>query len=185
MNKATEVVPCVTVTEEHWKAMIDLQKTQIALLEQIRDTLPSLATKEELTAEMDQQIDILTKYSDACRDETAEFQVLLKELATDTENRMTTASREYHGTGWKSERELFEEYIFGEGNDGSVYEEAHTHGFDTDGDTRSLGSDTALLFANLVNIVDEDAYVEDCTTRHYAPSRKKKEQQSGPVMGGM
>ncbi len=94
-------------------------------------------------------------------------------------------SREYHGTGWKSERELFEEYIFGEGNDGSVYEEAHTHGFDTDGDTRSLGSDTALLFANLVNIVDEDAYVEDCTTRHYAPSRKKKEQQSGPVMGGM
>ena len=92
MNKATEVVRCVTVTEEHWKAMIDLQKTQIALLEQIRDTLPSLATKEELTAEMDQQIDILTKYSDACRDETAEFQVLLKELATDTENRMTTAA---------------------------------------------------------------------------------------------
>lgn len=93
--------------------------------------------------------------------------------------------REYHRTGWESEREFFEEYVFGEGNDGSVYEKAHAHGFDTDGDTRSLGSDTALLFANLLNIVDEDAYVEDCTTRHYAPSRKKKEQQSGPVMGGM
>lgn len=52
MKKATEVVPCVTVTEEHWKVMIELQKTQIALLEQIRDTLPSLATKNELTSLM-------------------------------------------------------------------------------------------------------------------------------------
>ena len=92
MKKATEVVPCVTVTEEHWKAMIELQKTQVALLEQIRDTLPSLATKNELTSLMDQQIDTLTRYSDACRDETVEFQELLTNLATDTENKLTTAA---------------------------------------------------------------------------------------------
>ena len=94
-------------------------------------------------------------------------------------------SGEYNGTGWESERELFEEYVFGEGSDGSVYETPQSYRSDSDWDTRGLGNDTAYLIADLTNIIDEDAYVEDCTTIHYAPSRKKKEQQSGPVMGGM
>ena len=94
-------------------------------------------------------------------------------------------SGERDGTGWESERELFEEYVFGEGNDGSVHEAAQSYRFDPDRDTRGLGTDTAYFIADLTNIIDEDAYVEDCTTMHYAPSRKKKEQQSGPVMGGM
>ena len=95
------------------------------------------------------------------------------------------SSGERDGTGWESERELFEEYVFGEGSDGSVYEAAQSYRIDTDRDTRGLGTDTAYFIADLTNIIDEDAYVEDCTTIHYAPSRKKKEQQSGPVMGGM
>ncbi len=95
------------------------------------------------------------------------------------------SSGERDGTGWESERELFKEYVFGEGNDGSVYEAAQSHRSDTDGGAYSLGSDTAYFIADLTNIIDDDAYVEDCTTVHYAPSRKKKEQQSGPVMGGM
>ena len=45
-----------------------------------------------------------------------------------------------------------------------------------------LGTDTAYLFADLTNIIDEDAPVEDCTTMHQ-PRRQKK--NSGPVMGGM
>ncbi|MBO5379610.1 MAG: hypothetical protein J6A90_04715 [Clostridia bacterium] len=94
-------------------------------------------------------------------------------------------STERNGTGWESERKLFEEYVFGEGSDGSIYEAAQPHRFDTDGGAYSLGSDTAYFIADLTNIIDEDAYVEDCTTIHYAPSRKKKEQQSGPVMSGM
>ena len=94
-------------------------------------------------------------------------------------------SRERNGTGWESERELFEEYVFGEGNDGSVHEATQSYRSDPDWDTRGLGNDTAYFIADLTNIIDEDAYVEDCTTMHYAPSRKKKEQQSGPVMGGM
>ena len=94
-------------------------------------------------------------------------------------------SGERDGTGWESERELFEEYVFGEGNDGSVHEAAQSYRFDPDRDTRGLGTDTAYFIADLTNIIDEDACVEDCTTMHYAPSRKKKEQQSGPVMGGM
>ena len=94
-------------------------------------------------------------------------------------------SGEYNGTGWESERELFEEYVFGEGSDGSVYETPQSYRSDPDWDTRGLGNDTAYLIADLTNIIDEDAYVDDCTTIHYAPSRKKKEQESGPVMGGM
>lgn len=92
---------------------------------------------------------------------------------------------ERDGTGWESERELFEEYVFGEGNDGSVHEAAQSYCLDPNRDTRGLGNDTAYFIADLTNIIDEDAYVEDCATMHYAPSRKKKEQQSGPVMGGM
>ena len=120
MKKATEVVPCVTVTEEHWKAMIELQKTQVELLTQIRDTLPSLATKNELTSLMDQQIDTLTRYSDACRDETVEFQELLTNLATDTESKMTTAAEsvteqvgkanESFSRNMSSEKEAMEAY---------------------------------------------------------------------------
>lgn len=39
-----------------------------------------------------------------------------------------------------------------------------------------------IHFADLTNIIDEDAPVEDCTTTHYPTERKKKH---GPVMGGM
>ena len=35
---------------------------------------------------------------------------------------------------------------------------------------------------NLSNIIDEDAPVEDCTTKYYSVERKKNH---SPVMGGM
>ena len=94
-------------------------------------------------------------------------------------------SGEYHGTGWESEREIFAEYIFGESNNGIIYETAQPYYSDTDSGAYSFGSNTAYLIAGLTNIIDEDAFVEDCTTMNYAPNRKKKEQQSGPIMGGM
>ena len=53
---------------------------------------------------------------------------------------------------------------------------------DPDGGAYHLGTDTAYLFADLTNIIDEDAPVEDCTTMHQ-PRRQKK--NTGPVMGGM
>ena len=76
---------------------------------------------EERTHEfMDQQIDTLTRYSDARRDETAEFQELLTSLATDTENKMTTAAQsiteqvgkanESFSRNMSSEKEAMEAY---------------------------------------------------------------------------
>ena len=91
-------------------------------------------------------------------------------------------NREYVFTGWESERELFTESLFGTGNGESVCETEYADWAYPDGGADHLGTDTAYLFADLTNIIDEDAPVEDCTTTHYPTERKKKH---GPVMGGM
>lgn len=91
-------------------------------------------------------------------------------------------NREYVLTGWESERELFTESLFGTGNGESVHQAEYTDWAYPDGSADHLGTDTAYLFADLTNIIDEDAPVEDCTTTHYPTERKKKH---GPVMGGM
>ena len=83
-------------------------------------------------------------------------------------------NREYVFTGWESERELFTESLFGTGNGENLA--------DPDGGADHLGTDTAYLFADLTNIIDEDAPVEDCTTMRQPQHRKKN---NGPVMGGM
>ena len=55
-------------------------------------------------------------------------------------------------------------------------------GIFTFGDTLDIGIGAAYLIGNLGNIIDEDAPVEDCTTKHYPAERKKNR---GQVMGGM
>ena len=91
-------------------------------------------------------------------------------------------NREYVITGWESERELFAESLFGTGNGENVYETEYMDLADPDGGADHLGTDTAYLFADLTNIIDEDAPVEDCTTMRQPQHRKKN---NGPVMGGM
>jgi hypothetical protein len=46
----------------------------------------------------------------------------------------------------------------------------------------SLGTDAVYLAAVLFNIIDEDNYIEDCTTIPHHPERKK---HHSTVMGGM
>lgn len=91
-------------------------------------------------------------------------------------------SREFILTGWESERAVLTESLFGTGNGESIYETEYMDLADPDGGADYLGTDTAYLFADLTNIIDEDAPVEDCTTMHQ-PRRQKK--NTGPVMGGM
>lgn len=38
----------------------------------------------------------------------------------------------------------------------------------------TLGMDAAYLAADLSNIIEEDNYIEDCTTKHFRPERKKQ-----------
>lgn len=87
------------------------------------------------------------------------------------------------GTGWENERELFEQSLYGEGCDEDLYEEADYDFADTDSGIDHLGTDTAYLFADLTNIIDNDHPVEDCTTMSHPHRQKKK--NTGHTMGGM
>ncbi len=53
---AAEVVPCVTVTEKNWVALLGLQQTQIQLLMEVQATAAQLTTKEELEEYLDQRM---------------------------------------------------------------------------------------------------------------------------------
>ena len=92
----------------------------------------------------------------------------------------------YRETGWENERELFEQHLYatqyGGGQNGEAYEQDVLDIVDPFGGTHSVGTDAAYLIGDIGNIIDEDAPVEDCTTKHFPVERKKKQ---GPVMSGM
>ena len=82
-------------------------------------------------------------------------------------------------TGWESERELFTTTILG-GTDGETPLEANGFRFtDPDDLVDHLGIDSAYLAANVMNILDNDTHVEDCTTMNQPPHNKKNSQSGG------
>ena len=60
-QEAEKTIPCVTLTESNWTALISLQKTQIILLEQISESLKTVTTREELVDYMNRQLEILSR----------------------------------------------------------------------------------------------------------------------------
>ena len=84
-------------------------------------------------------------------------------------------------TGWEPEREVWESNLTGAGTDEKYFEEAVLDFDDPQPDLGGLGTDAAYLVADLSNIVDHKP-VEDSTTKHFHPERKKHHGQS---MGGM
>lgn len=103
-----------------------------------------------------------------------------------TKQEYSSVDNGYRETGWENERELFEQHLYasqyGGGQTGEAYEQAVLDISDTFGGAHSVGTDAAYLIGDIGNIIDEDAPVEDCTTKHYPTERKKKQ---GPVMSGM
>ena len=87
---AEKVHPCVTVTEPNWMAMIATQKTQIQLLKEIQDTLPTLTTKEELKAYLDSQLQVLMKYTELTKIATEHFQRTMESSAEELTKSMQT-----------------------------------------------------------------------------------------------
>jgi len=53
---ASEMEPCLTVTEKSWKALIGLQDTLVQLLVEVQTAEARLATKEELVEYLDQRV---------------------------------------------------------------------------------------------------------------------------------
>lgn len=89
----------------------------------------------------------------------------------------------YRETGWEDQRLLFEQSLHADGYGGEVFEpDILDYGYSF-GDNGTVLSDAAYLAADITGIIDDDAPVEDCTTRHFPSEHKKK--NSGPVMGGM
>lgn len=84
-------------------------------------------------------------------------------------------------TGWEPEREVWESNLTGAGTDEKYFEEAVLDFDDPQPDLGGLGTDAAYLVADLSNIVDHKP-VEDSTTKHFRPERKRR---TGPTMGGM
>lgn len=85
-------------------------------------------------------------------------------------------------TGWESERGVFEQALFGGGQNAEAYGQNVLGVPGAFGDTLDIGIGAAYLVGNLGNIIDEETPVEDCTTKYYPAERKKNH---GPVMGGM
>ncbi len=103
-----------------------------------------------------------------------------------TDREYQSADNGYRETGWENERELFEQRLYasqyGGGQAGEAYEKTVLDIADPFGGAHSVGTDAAYLIGDISNMIDEDAPVEDCTTKHYPAERKKKQ---GPVMSGM
>ncbi|MBQ8833385.1 MAG: relaxase/mobilization nuclease domain-containing protein [Oscillospiraceae bacterium] len=84
-------------------------------------------------------------------------------------------------TGWEDERGVWECNLAGAGTDEEYFEEAVLDLHDPQPDLGGLGTDAVYLAAGLTNIIDHRP-VEDSTTKHFRPERKKHHGQS---MGGM
>ena len=82
-------------------------------------------------------------------------------------------------TGWESERELLAATLLG-GTDNETQLEADGFGFiNPDDSLNHLGSDSAYLAAEVMNIIDNDTHTEDCTTT------KKPHHEHKNTLGGM
>lgn len=89
----------------------------------------------------------------------------------------------YRETGWEDQRILFERSLYADRYSGKIFEpDILDNGYSVS-DNGGVLSDAAYLAADITNIIDDNAPVEDCTTRHFPAEHKKK--NSGPVMGGM
>ena len=62
------------MTEMNWRSLISAQNSQIEILNSITETLPTLATKKEMTDYMNRQLSMLTEYTEETKAATEEFQ---------------------------------------------------------------------------------------------------------------
>ena len=82
-------------------------------------------------------------------------------------------------TGWEGEREFLSATLLG-GTDGETEFEKADFGFAyPDYPADHLGTDSAYLAADVLNILDNDSHTEDCTTMNQPPKNKKNTQSGG------
>ena len=82
-------------------------------------------------------------------------------------------------TGWEYERGILKEALLGRGTDQEQSEENDLGFSYPDDPLDHLGSDSAYLAADVMNILDNDTHAEDCTTN------KKPHHEHKNTLGGM
>lgn len=102
LDKAGAVLPTVAVMEPNWRAMIDSQRAQVETLSTILDTLPALATREELQ-------DWAAQYQEALAKEAKKTSHLLSQAVESLEKQAGSMSAEF-GKRLSEEREQMESY---------------------------------------------------------------------------
>lgn len=90
MQAAQEVVPCVTVTEKNWVAMLGLQQSQLQMLGEIQLAAAQLATKEELQAYLDSRVQELESCVQATQSATLDFQREMENTASEVEKKLSS-----------------------------------------------------------------------------------------------
>ena len=106
LTAADTVIPCVSVTEMNWRSLISAQNSQTEILKSISETLPTLATKKEMTDYMNRQLAVLTEYTEETKAATEEFQesmmkaeenmsAAIRQTLTETERRVGRVSEDF------------------------------------------------------------------------------------------
>ena len=70
---AGKVIPCVTVTETNWAALLKLEQLQLQLLQAEGKQLEALATEDQLVDYMNRQLEILRKEGKNAREDALQF----------------------------------------------------------------------------------------------------------------
>ena len=86
-------------------------------------------------------------------------------------------------TGWEYERGILEEALLGRGTDQECFEKADSNFSVSDYPADNLGIDSAYLVADMINILDNDHPIEDCTAKKRPPHNKKNTQSGSHKMG--
>lgn len=83
IKAAADAVPCLTVTEKNWTALLGLQQSQIQLLVEIQTAAAQLATKEELMEYLDQRVQELEHHSMEMQSVAQRFQREMERSASE------------------------------------------------------------------------------------------------------
>lgn len=99
IKSAAEAVPCLTVTEKNWTALLGLQQSQIQLLAEVQEAAIQLATKEELVEYLDQRV----KELEIC---TQEMQSLVQRFQREMEQSASEIAKKLSSQAGKMSEEF-------------------------------------------------------------------------------
>ena len=106
LKTAETYVPCVTITEQNWKALIAELHSQIQILEHIEQNLTNLITRQELTQNIQTYLQTLTNQAESMRLSISQFDTdlqkplnqmnnLVQKILTDTEKQVGKMSEQF------------------------------------------------------------------------------------------